>query len=82
MWSACLRPQALLAVSGGSESSVHVYTAARQRRRPAADIGSQEPPSGLKTLYCAEEALLTSYEEQTATNILYVCFWLMDHLKL
>lgn len=42
-----------LAVSGGSESSVHVCTAVRRWRRPAADTGSQEPPSYLKTLDCA-----------------------------
>ncbi len=30
--------------------------------------------------YCL--GLPASYEEQTATNILYVCFWLMDHLDL
>jgi len=39
-----------LAMSGGSESSVRVCTAVRRWRRPAADTGSQEPPSYLKTL--------------------------------
>lgn len=70
----------LLAVSRGSESSVHVCTAVTQRKRPAADIGFQERPSGLKTLVLLgiQTSCVLYHMRGRQQLISYMCVFLVD----